>query len=105
MENLLTERKWNAVIEQFGSEDFSQWSFTQIGAAASARGRAYYAANSGEKADADLRLALEFTSDPRIRLSILQTMGANRERVLGNDDLAVEAYQSIAASKSRRASR
>jgi tetratricopeptide (TPR) repeat protein len=99
MQNLLTQRKWDAVIEQFGSEDFSKWPFTQVGAAAFARGRAYYAANSGEKADADLRLALEFSSDPRIRLSILQTMGANRERVLGNDDLALEAYQSIAASK------
>ncbi|MAF65280.1 MAG: hypothetical protein CMJ84_06435 [Planctomycetes bacterium] len=99
MQNLLAERKWDAVIERFGSEDFSHWPFTQIGAAAFARSRAYYAAKSGEKADTDLRSALEFTSDPRIRLSILQTMGANGERVLGNDDLALEAYQSIAASK------
>jgi len=99
MQNLLAERKWDAVIEQFGAEDFSKWPFTQVGAVASARGRAYYAAKSGEKADADLRLALEFTSDPRIRLSILQTVGANCERVLGNDDQALEAYQSIAASR------
>ena len=104
MENLLGERKWNAVIEQFGNEDISTWPFTQIGAAAFARGRAYYGARVGNKADADLRLALEFTSDSRVRMSILRTMGHNRETVLKDDDLALETYRTIASSKTNTGS-
>ncbi len=99
MENLLAERKWDAIITQFGSEDFSKWPFTQIGVATFARGRAYHAVKAGSKADADLLLALEYTSDPRTRLSILRTMGVNRESVLKNDDLSLETYRAIAASK------
>jgi hypothetical protein len=104
MENLLGERKWDAVIEQFGSEDISTWPFTQIGAAALARGQAYYGKRVGDKADADLRLALEFTSDSRVRMSILRTMGQNRETVLKNDDLALETYRMIASSKTNTGS-
>jgi tetratricopeptide (TPR) repeat protein len=104
MENLLGERKWDAVIEQFGNEDVSTWSFTQIGAAAFARGRAYYGERVGDKADADFRLALEFTSDSRVRMSILRTMGQNRETVLKNDNLALETYRTIASSKTNTGS-
>ena len=98
MENLLAQQKGKEIIDQFGDEDLSQWPFTEIGAAALARGRAYYALKAGEQADADLRLALEYTSDPRTRMSILAAMASNRERVLKNDDLALEAYRTIADS-------
>ena len=104
MENLLGERKWDAVIEQFGHEDISTWPFTQTGAAAFARGRAYYGAKVGDKADADFRLALEFTSDSRVRMSIFRTMAHNRETVLKNDDLALETYRTIASSKTNTGS-
>ncbi|MFT5043007.1 MAG: tetratricopeptide (TPR) repeat protein [Hyphomicrobiaceae bacterium] len=104
MENLLGERKWDAVIEQFGNEDISTWPFTQIGAAAFARGRAYDGQKLGDKADADFRLALEFTSDSRVRMSILRTMGHNRETVLKDDDLALETYRAIASSKTNTGS-
>jgi hypothetical protein len=104
MENLLGERKWDEVIEQFGNEDISTWPFTQIGTAAFARGRAYYGERVGNKADADLRLALEFTSESRVRMSILRTMGHNRETVLKNDDLALETYRTIASSKTNTGS-
>ena len=99
MENLLGERKWDEVIEQFGNWDLSTWPFTQIGAAAFARGRVYNGDRVGDKADADLRLALEFTSDSRVRMSILRTMGHNRETVLKKDDLALVTYRTIASSK------
>ncbi len=104
MENLLGERKWDAVIEQFGNEEISTWPFTRIGAAAFARGRAYYGKRVGDKADADLRLALEFTSDSRVRMSILRTMGHNRETVLKDDDLSLETYRTIASSKTNTGS-
>jgi tetratricopeptide (TPR) repeat protein len=104
MENLLGERKWDAVVEQFGNEDISTWPFTQIGAAAFARGRAYYGERIGDKADADLRLALEFTADSRVRMSILRTMAHNCETVLKNDDLALETYRAITRSKTNTGS-
>ena len=99
MENLLAEKKFDAIIEQFESEDYVSWAFPHIGAAAFLRGRVYYLLKAGEKADADLRLALEFTSDPRLRLSILQTRAANCEQVLKNEDEALAAYQAIVTSK------
>ena len=104
MQNLLSERKWDEVIERFANEDLSTWPFTQIGAAAFARGRAYYGDRVGDKADADLRLAAEFTSDSRVRMSILRTMGHNRETVLKNEDLALETYRTIASSKTNTGS-
>lgn len=99
MENQLAQRNWDAVIEQFGDEDFTNWSFTHVGAAAWARGRAYFGAKEGKNADADLQLALEFTSDARIGMSILRTMGHNREMVIRNNDLALDTYLEIARSK------
>ena len=99
MEILLDQRSWNEIVEQFGDENLSQWPFTQIGAAAFARGRAYYGVKNGEKADGDYQLALEFTSDPRTHASILSAMARNRETVLKDDDRALETYRRIAASK------
>jgi len=104
MENLLAQRKWDALVDQFDDEEIRQWPFWQIGAAAFARGRAYYGAQMGEKADADLKLALEFTSDGRTRISILRTMGFNRERVLKDDTAALKTYRRIAASKTHTGS-
>ncbi len=98
MENLLGNREWVAVMEQFGEEDFAQWPFWQKGAGAFARGMAFYRANAGERAEADLRIALEFTSDRRKRMNILQTMGFNREHVLKNDDAALETYRELCGS-------
>lgn len=98
MENLLSQRDWDAIIDRYGSEDFSKWPFMQVGAAAFARGRAYSAVKAGKEADTDLRLALEYTSDPRTHISIWGLMASNREQVLKNDDLALEAYRQIATS-------
>jgi hypothetical protein len=105
LESSLGERKWDAVIEQFGNEDISTWPFAQIGAAAFARGQAYYGERVSDKADADLSLTLEFTSDSRVRISIVRTMGHNRETVLENDDLALKAYRTIATSNTNTTSR
>jgi tetratricopeptide (TPR) repeat protein len=104
MQNLLAERKWSAMIEQFGNEDFLSWPFTQIGSAAFARGQAHYSLKSGARADADFRLALEFTSDTRMRMSILRAMGQNREFVLKDDVLAMETYRRIVDSNTNTGS-
>ena len=93
MENLLAQRKWDALVEQFGEEDLSQWPFWQKGATAFARAKAYVFQKKGEKAEADLKTALAFTSDARIRTSILATMGSNREVNLADEQGALEAYR------------
>ena len=99
MENLAAERKWKEVTSEFGAENLSSWSFTEIGQAAFVRGRAYYGTKNGEQAEADYQLALEYTSDPRIRQSLLGAIARNRETLLKDDDRALEAYRQIADSK------
>jgi Domain of unknown function (DUF4838)/Carbohydrate family 9 binding domain-like len=93
MENLLAQRKYDAVIAQFGSEDLSQWPFWQIGAGAFARGRTFAVKKQGEKAEADLKLALEYTPNPRTRTTIITRMGQNRESLLKDDEGALKAYR------------
>jgi len=102
LEILLAQRDWTKAIAQYGEEDLQAWPFTQIGAAASARGRAFYGVKNGEQAEADYQLALEFTTDPRLRLSLLGAIARNRESVLKNEDLALETYREIAASAANR---
>jgi predicted negative regulator of RcsB-dependent stress response len=97
MENLLTQRKTDQLIEQYGDENFLQWPFWQVGAAALARARALVNTKAGDRAEEDLKTALEFTSDGRTRISILLSLGANRENNLQDDTAALEAYERIAA--------
>lgn len=98
MEVLFSQRDSNAIVERFGSEDLSKWSFTHVGAAAAVRGRAYHAARMGEEAEADLQLAIRYTADPRARMSLIGALARNRETVLKDDDLALEAWLQIAES-------
>ncbi len=93
MENLLARRQFEELIKQFGEENFNQWPFWQKGAGAFARAQAYANVKAGDKAEADLNTALEFTSDSRSRTSILLTMGTNRELNLNEDASALAAYQ------------
>ena len=99
MENLAAQRKWSDVTGEFGEENLSSWSFTEIGQAAFVRGRAHYGAKNGEQAEVDYQLALEYTSDPRLRQSLLGAIARNRETVLKDDDRALEAYRRIADAK------
>jgi tetratricopeptide (TPR) repeat protein len=98
MEVLSGQRNWTAIIERFGDEDLASWPFTEIGAAAAARGRAWSGTQAGDKADADWRLALEFTTDSRTQLSLLNSIARNRETVMKDEDLALETYREICAS-------
>ncbi len=58
MQNLLAQRRWTELIEQFGAEDLSQWPFWKAGEAYSARGSAYLSTGAGAKAEADLSARL-----------------------------------------------
>ena len=99
IENLLAQRKFDAVIEQFGGEDLGKWPFWQVGVGAFARAKAYAFTKAGEKAEADLQTALAYTTDPRARSRILATVGRNRETNLKDDDAALEAYRQNYESK------
>ncbi|WP_417383355.1 DUF4838 domain-containing protein [Gimesia sp.] len=93
MENLLSQRDFQTVIDQFGKEDLNQWPFWQAGAGASARARAFYGLKNGQKAEADFQQALELTPDSRLKSGILVMMGNNREMNLRDDKSALDAYQ------------
>lgn len=95
MQNLLDQFKAPQVIEQFGQEDIASWPFWKAGDGYSARGRAYAITKAGQKAEADLLRALEWTSDTRIRDSIRQTLGGNRETNLKDDAGALATYHEI----------
>ncbi len=93
MENLLAQRKFDVVIDQFGEEDLHTWPFWQIGAGAFARAKAYAFKKAGAKAEADFKTALTYTADTRLRISIFTLMGNNRERNLNDEEGALKAYR------------
>ncbi len=99
MQHLLATFKAPEVIAQFSNEDISKWPFWKRGDGFHARGRAYSITKAGDKAEADLKAALEFISEPRTRDATLLLQGQNRENNLKNDDAALEAYNAIIADR------
>ncbi|HQZ63934.1 MAG TPA: DUF4838 domain-containing protein [Planctomycetaceae bacterium] len=95
MQNLLDQYKAPQVIEQFGQEDIAAWPFWKSGDGYFARGRAYAITKAGQEAERDLVRALEWTSDSRVRGSIWQTIGSNRESNVKDDSAALAAYHEV----------
>ena len=93
MQNLLAQRNYAELIQQFQSEDFQTWPFGQVGEAALVRGMAYFRMKQGEAAETDLTLALNYTPDPRTRSQILLLLGENREHNLADEAGALKAYR------------
>ena len=98
MQNLLAQRKADEVIAQYGAEDIAAWPFWKAGEAWYARGRACAAAGQGDRAESDLKSALEFTGDGRARQGIWLALSENRERTLKDDVGALAAYRSALES-------
>lgn len=101
MVHLLATGKAAQVIADYGAEDFSRWPFWKRGDGLHARGRAFFLTKAAERAEADLKGALQWIGDPRARESVLLVLGQNREHGLKQDDRALEAYQSIVDGKTR----
>jgi hypothetical protein len=101
MQNLLANFKALEVVKQFGAEDISKWPFWKRGDGLHHRGRAHSIAKNGEKAEADLSAALDFTGDLRVRETILLLLAQNRELNLKNDETALQAYEAILEGKTR----
>ena len=97
MENLLDQAKAPQVVAQFRAEDIGVWPFWKAGDGYFARGRAYAITKAGQPAEADLSRALEWTSDPRVRDSIRQALGSNRESNLKDETGALAAYREMIA--------
>jgi tetratricopeptide (TPR) repeat protein len=101
MQNLLANFNATEVVKQFAAEDITKWPFWKRGDGFHARGRAYSIAKNGEKAETDLRAALDFIGDLRTRETVLLVLAQNRETNLKDDPKALEAYQAILEGKTR----
>ena len=101
MQHLLIQGKALEVITRFANEDITQWPFWKRGDGYRNRGRAYSITKDGAKAETDLSKALTWTSDPKDRDATLLMLARNRERNLGNDVRAFEAYNAIVAGRER----
>jgi predicted negative regulator of RcsB-dependent stress response len=101
MENLLSQRKYADLLEQFSKEDFSQWPFPHVSPAAFTRARAQVLNKNGPAAEADLQTALALTSDKRLRSSIIANLGHNRETNLKDEASALIAYRQNFIGKER----
>jgi hypothetical protein len=101
MQSLLARGKVPEAVTRFANEDLTRWPFWKRGDGYHLRGRAYYIAKDGAKAEADLTKALPWVSEPRSRDSLLLTLAQNRERNLGDDDGAFEAFNAIVAGRER----
>lgn len=101
MQNLLANFKAVEVTKQFANEDFAKWPFWKRGDGLQARGWAYSITKVGDKAEADLSAALDFTGDLRQRETALLFLAQNRENNLKDDTKALEAYQRILEGKTR----
>ena len=95
MQHLLATFKAPDVIAQFAAEDVARWPFWKRGDGYHARGRAYLIIKDGDKAEADLTAALDWTSEPRTRDAIHLALAQNREHNLHDDDAALVAYHAI----------
>jgi tetratricopeptide (TPR) repeat protein len=98
MQTLVVQRKWQTIITKYGDADLTNWPFTEIGAAAFARGQARAALKAGDKAEADFQLAKAHTTDALKRLALLNARARNFELVLTDEDRALQLYQEGAAS-------
>jgi tetratricopeptide (TPR) repeat protein len=101
MQQLLAMGKASEVIDQFADDDLARWPFWKRGDGYHLRGRAYSITKAGSQAEADLTHALPWISEPRSRDSLLLTLAQNRERNLGDDDKALEAFNAIVAGRER----
>ena len=73
MQNLIAQRKFALVIEQFGGEDMTRWPFGAAGEGYAARGLAYAALGKQIEAEADFKAALELTSNKQVREQITKS--------------------------------
>ncbi len=93
MDALLQERRWKELIQQFATEDFTQWPAELSRQAAESlhrRGQTYSFLKDGPRAEADLQAALKLT--PRDE-TLWLTLADNYTNNLNDDTQALAAYR------------
>jgi tetratricopeptide (TPR) repeat protein len=100
MQNLLDQAQAPQLLARYGGENIAAWGFWKRGEGFHARGRAHLIVKDGAKAEADLVLALEWTSEPRARESILLSLAQNRETHFKDEVTALARYRAIVDANS-----
>jgi predicted negative regulator of RcsB-dependent stress response len=95
MQNLLDFGNSNRLLEEFKTEDIAKWPFWKAGDGYFARGRAFMINKAGKEAEADFNRALEWSSEPRLRDVIKQSLAGNLETNLADPDRALAVYREI----------
>tara|TARA_R110002049_G_scaffold4601_5_gene32623 strand:- start:866198 stop:869449 length:3252 start_codon:yes stop_codon:yes gene_type:complete len=93
--------KASIMIDQFADEDISRWPFWKRSDGYFSRGRAHLAIKNGAAAERDLNAALRWTSDEKMRQSIHNAIGRNRETNLTDDQGALSAYRAVIEHRER----
>jgi hypothetical protein len=78
-----------------------QWPFWKRGDGFHARGRAWFMAKAGEKAETDLSAALPWISERNTRDNVFLLLAQNRETNLKDDRKALEFYEAVLGEKTR----
>lgn len=95
MRDLVRERKWKELIEQFEKDEFANWPAELAAQTAEAyhlRGQAYMFLKNGKLAEADLKAALKFA--PRNELMWL-SLADNYANNLNDDEQALAGYRHV----------
>lgn len=99
MQNLEAQRQYQAIIDQYGSEDLMSWPVFPRLWALVARGRAYYQIGQGEAAEQDLKPAAVLlrydTAKPAA--DVYNLMALNRARNLDDPEGALQAWGHVIA--------
>ncbi len=93
LRELQRERKWQAIVEQFGQTDFAAWPQEHANEAAEAlalRGQSYGVLKKGTEAEADFKAATKLA--PK-NASHWLSLADNYAMVLQDDDKALAAYR------------
>jgi len=95
MRILSVERQWRQIADQFRDEDLNRWPDVLIGDAAFERGQAWFHITDGARAEKDLLLATDFTTDTNVKGECLLILGSTYRQQLGDDTQSIAAYRRV----------
>ncbi|OGV66468.1 MAG: hypothetical protein A2283_05330 [Lentisphaerae bacterium RIFOXYA12_FULL_48_11] len=93
MRILTAERKWQKIVDIFGNETIENWPDEVSAAAFHYRGMAFYNLKDGQRAEKDLRKAVELLTGEHTRGLALIALGDTYQHLLENDELAIKSYR------------
>jgi len=95
MRLLAAGRRWQALVDQFGADDFAPWPEHLAAEAHFLRGQAHAARRDGSRAAADLEAATQLlTEDNALGLALI-ALGHTCRDLLHDDERALAAYRAV----------